>query len=233
MHQQLLIHHLQARLSAQDLELNTLRQRVYVARRDSSVQTDTTTGTKTAQTQAGIELTEVRSVATNTNIGESKSVDTQTAADSTNSKTIIRLLKRKTLDEIKCHKAVKARKQEQTQAFQDTAELFSQGPGNNGIKDVSIKISYIGGEEDEFPAWPLTETNPDAQPLAEQEYVQEKVLPILYIKNRYSVSYKVLHEMRMLGMPIPPKQELLEHNKRLARSVDIVVDVSINFLVQS
>ena len=62
-----------------------------------------------------------------------------------------------------------------------------------------------------------------------EEQTLQHTLNILNLRNRFSISYKVLHELRMAGFPVPAKAVIKEQSDRLSRCVDIYQVLSFIF----
>ena len=116
---------------------------------------------------------------------------------------------------------LKRRKEEEETAFKNVATLFGEQVEND-IKRVDVTVEYGHGAEHEFLAWRKNrpegntfddsdEDGPETDDIqrAEQE-AMARTLSVLKLKIRHSISYSLLHELRMEGFPVPPQAKIRE-----------------------
>lgn len=152
--------------------------------------------------------------------------DISTQADNGECSTVIGVSrKRKSRGEL-CSMGLKRRREEEETAFKNVAALFG-GQAANEIKRVGVTVEYGDGEAREFSAWgerrPTQEETDDIQKAQEEEDDEvAHTLRILKLKNRHSISYSVLQELRMEGFPVPPQTQIIAQSERLGRCVEIL-----------
>ena len=143
--------------------------------------------------------------------------------------------KRKSRSEL-CSMGLKRRKEEEETAFKNVATLFGEQVENE-IKRVGVTVEYGDGVEHEFLAWRKNrpegdtfddskEDGPETDDIQrteqEEDEAMARTLSVLKLKIRHSISYSLLHELRMEGFPVPPQAKIREQSERLGRCIEIL-----------
>ena len=143
--------------------------------------------------------------------------------------------KRKSRSEL-CSMGLKRRKEEEETAFKNVATLFGEQVENE-IKRVGVTVEYGDGVEHEFLAWrenrpegdtfdDSKEDGPETDDIQrteqEEDEAMARTLSVLKLKIRHSISYSLLHELRMEGFPVPPQAKIREQSERLGRCIEIL-----------
>ena len=102
----------------------------------------------------------------------------------------------------------------------DTDTANTTDTGNTDTQNTTEGDTDNTHAEQNTTEQSTAETTDTATEDEEQQALQH-TLSIVNLRNKFSISYRILHEFRMAGMPIPPRNVLQEQSVRLAGCVDI------------